>query len=153
MAIGVDPGKINDHTVVCVARSVRIDLPEFIADREGVHSMDGVPEDRHFEPVAQPESTVDGSHYVGSEGWFRDQDEQQKRAVAGAPGTGPLALTPTVRPVRRRRDEPQPGCAEWFELEREKARFAGRLNGRDATAAEAAEHENNLKTIREKHAV
>jgi hypothetical protein len=46
MAIGVDLGKINDHTVVCVARSVRIDLPEFIADREAVHPMDGVPEVR-----------------------------------------------------------------------------------------------------------
>jgi hypothetical protein len=112
--------------------------------------------DRFFEPVeppAQPESTVDGSGYVGSETWFRDTDEMQKRAAAegGQPLSGPLALNFSSPRKSRYRDEPQPGCLEHIELEAERSRYRSLLSGRDPTPEEQTEHEANLKTIREAH--
>ena len=95
--VGVDIGQSNDPTAIAVMS--RIDGPNPRTDR-------------HFEPVAQPESTVDGSDYVGSEAWLADLDEQQKRAVAtGSTMTGPLALTPP-RPLPYVPEPPQPGSAE-----------------------------------------
>jgi hypothetical protein len=111
--------------------------------------------DRFFqdvEPPAQPESTVDGAGYVGSEELFRDTDEWQKREAAtpSRPMTGPFGLTiPPPRPSRRYVDPPQRGNAEWFAVEAEKSRFATLLLGRDPTEAEEAEHQANIKAIRE----
>ena len=95
--VGVDIGQSIDPTAIAVMS--RIDGPNPRTDR-------------HFEPVAQPESTVDGSDYVGSGAWLADLDEQQKRAVAtGSTMTGPLALTPP-RPLRYVPEPPQPGSAD-----------------------------------------
>jgi len=135
---GVDIGQSNDPTAICVMS--RVDGPDPRTDR-------------HFIEVMQPESEACAGDYIGSSEWFADQDTQQKAALiaAGQVGSGPLAPGFAPRPLSRRRDDPQPGNAEHIELEREKARFAGMLNGRDATDAEAAEHENHLRAIRDAH--
>jgi hypothetical protein len=48
-------------------------------------------------------------------------------------------------------DPPQPGNAEWQAIERENLRHRSLLSGRDPTEAEAAEHQANIKAIREAH--
>jgi len=137
---GVDIGQSNDPTAICVMSRI-----------DGLDPRT----DRHFVEVMQPESTVDGEGYIGSIQWVDDLDTQQKRAVIerGQVGTGPLALNLMPRPVSRIREKPQPGNAEWIQIEAEKARFAGMLNGRDPSPAELAEHESRLEAIRNQHAV
>ena len=98
----------------------------------------------------QPESTVDGADYVGSDQWFRDQDEQQKRAIEGVPLSGPLAVNFAPQ-QRSHRFQPTPGSLEWQRIADERRRYQVMLNGRRPTAEERAEHESNLKTIREAH--
>lgn len=135
---GVDIGQSNDPTAICVMS--RIDGPDPRTDRlfEAV------------EPPAQPESEVDGSGYVGSEGWFRDTDQQTKLALHDTISRGgPLAIKPP-RP-RRYIDPPQAGSLEWQEIEDEEFRFRSLLNGRDAEPGELAAHETNLSIIREAH--
>jgi hypothetical protein len=137
---GVDIGQSNDPTAICVMS--RIDGPDPRTDR-------------HFVEVMQPESTVDGSDYLGSSEWLADVNEQTKRALIenGQIGSGPLASGFTPRTISRQREDPQPGNAEWCAIEREKMRFQALLNGRDPLAPELADHESRLAAIREQHAV
>ena len=105
-----------------------------------------------FEPVPpmQPESTVSGEGYVGSEQWALDLDTEQKRAVVGSSPSGPLA-TGFVAAPRQFAYRPQRGSLEWQRVEDENMRYRRLLNGRRASPEEREEHENNLKTIREAH--
>jgi hypothetical protein len=109
----VDIGQSSDPTVLAVMSRLDGEDPK---------------RDRFFEPVeppAQPESTADGSGYVGSSEWFRDLDEAQKRAAAegGQPLSGALAIKAPALTPRRYVDPPQPGNAEGFAVEAEKSRF------------------------------
>jgi 'Cold-shock' DNA-binding domain len=67
----VDIGQCNDPTAICVMSKLDGEDP----DRDKFY-IKALP--------SQPESQVDGTGYVGSAEWFRDQDDQQKRGVQGA---------------------------------------------------------------------
>jgi hypothetical protein len=137
-----DIGQSSDPTTLCVMSRLDGEDPR---------------RDRFFEPVEppmQPESTADAGGYIGSSEWFSDLDSATKAMLhreEGSPLTGPLAIRPASARRSRRYAEPRPGNLEWLELEAEHRRYAALLCGRDPEPGEQAEHESNLKTIREAH--
>jgi hypothetical protein len=110
--------------------------------------------DRFFEPVeppAQPESTADGTGFIGSSEWFATTDEMQKRAAAeesGQPLSGALALNFAAPRQSRYVDPPQPGSLQAIEIEAERLRYRSEINGGDPTPEQIARHESRLAELR-----
>jgi hypothetical protein len=125
--IGLDLGKVNDPTAICVMRKIRVDASE-IAETPTVA---GVTTAVHR--LGNPESTIEAPPI---EEQLEEQDRKTKLSLHGPISRGgPLAIN-FVPPAPAHRFELQPGSAEWRRQEDERLRYELLLNGRAPTEPE-----------------